>query len=45
MGYDITGSQNSQLLKVAKKIALEHHEKSNETGYPREVVGNEISLE
>lgn len=45
MGYDIIGDQNSKLLKVAKKIALEHHEKWNGTGYPRGLKGNEISLE
>lgn len=45
MGYDIIGDQNSKLLKVAKKIALEHHEKWNGTGYPRGLKGKEISLE
>lgn len=45
MGYDIIGDQNSDLLKVAKKIALEHHEKWNGTGYPRGLKGKEISLE
>lgn len=45
MGYDIIGNQNSTLLKVAKKIALEHHEKWNGTGYPRMLKGKQISLE
>jgi len=45
IGYDIIGNQSSKLLKVAKKIALEHHEKWNGTGYPKKLKGNEISLE
>ncbi len=45
IGYDIIGNQNSKLLKMAKKIALEHHEKWNGTGYPKKLKGNEISLE
>jgi putative two-component system response regulator len=45
IGFDIMGNQTSKLLKVAKKIALEHHEKWNGAGYPRRLKGNEISLE
>lgn len=45
MGCDIIGDQNSKLLKIAKRIALEHHEKWDGTGYPNNLKGNQISLE
>lgn len=45
MGYDIIGPQSSKILKVASKIALEHHEKWNGKGYPKGLKGIDISIE
>lgn len=44
IGAEILGGSNSALLNVAKKIAFEHHEKWNGTGYPLGLKGEEINL-
>ena len=43
-GYDIIGDHPSQLLQIARQVALTHHEKWNGKGYPRGVRGEEIPL-
>lgn len=45
IGKNIIGNQSSDLLKIAAKIAFEHHEKWDGSGYPRRIKGVEISLE
>jgi len=45
MGGDILGSQESELLKMAKVVALEHHEKVDGSGYPNHIEGDTISLQ
>ncbi len=44
-GYNILKGSDSSLLKIASKIALEHHEKWDGTGYPHGKRGEEISIE
>jgi len=44
IGYDIIGDTNSDLLKYAKIIALEHHERWNGEGYPKGLKVNEINI-
>lgn len=43
-GAHILGDGNSEILKMAKVIALGHHEKWNGSGYPRGLQGEEIPL-
>ncbi len=45
IGADILSGYDSGLIKVARNIALTHHEKWNGLGYPRSLVGIEIPLE
>ncbi len=45
IGADILSGYDSGLIKVARNIALTHHEKWNGLGYPRGLVGIEIPLE
>lgn len=43
-GADILGDASSPLLKLAKEVALTHHEKWNGKGYPNGLRGEEIPL-
>ena len=43
-GYEILKGGDSELLKVASLVALEHHEKWDGTGYPYKKKGKEISI-
>jgi len=44
IGYDILSNSNKPILKIASKIAHEHHEKYDGTGYPRGISGDEIGV-
>ncbi len=44
IGAKIIGDHEYDLLKVAKIIALEHHEKWDGTGYPRGIKGEKINI-
>lgn len=45
MGAEILGAQPSELLQMAKMIALTHHEKWNGKGYPEGLAGEVIPIE
>ena len=45
MGGSIIGDHPSDLLRLARSIALTHHEKWDGTGYPNGLKGEEISIE
>ncbi|MGE8719714.1 HD domain-containing phosphohydrolase [Leptospira terpstrae] len=45
IGAEIIGDHNSSLLKLAKSIAITHHEKFDGTGYPFQLKGEGIPLE
>jgi putative two-component system response regulator len=44
IGADVIGDDSSELLQLAKEIALTHHEKWNGLGYPNKLAGEEIPL-
>ncbi len=44
IGYNILKGSDSDLLKLAAVIALEHHEKWDGTGYPYGKKGEEINI-
>jgi putative nucleotidyltransferase with HDIG domain len=44
-GYELLKTSDKPLLQVAAKIAYEHHEKYDGTGYPRQLAGKAISVE
>jgi putative two-component system response regulator len=43
-GADIIGEHRSELIKMAREIALSHHEKWDGSGYPNGLKGEEIPL-
>ena len=45
IGADIIGEHPSGLLRMAREIALNHHEKWDGSGYPRGIGGAEIPVE
>lgn len=45
IGAEIIGEADSELLRLAKSVALTHHEKWNGTGYPNGLKGEAIPLE
>ena len=45
IGAKILENSTSPLLQLAHKLALEHHEKWDGTGYPYGLKGEEISIE
>ncbi|MBW8191085.1 two-component system response regulator [Neiella marina] len=45
IGAMIIGDHDSELLKMAKVIALNHHEKWDGSGYPNGVAGTDIPIE
>jgi putative two-component system response regulator len=44
IGAEIIGDHDSDLLKMAKTVAITHHEKWNGTGYPNGLSGEDIPL-
>jgi putative two-component system response regulator len=45
IGAEIIGDHPSELLQMARIVALTHHEKWDGTGYPHGLAGDEIPLE
>ncbi|MBF0327424.1 MAG: response regulator [Alphaproteobacteria bacterium] len=45
IGGDIIGEHGSELLTMARNVALYHHEKWDGTGYPHGLKGEEIPIE
>jgi len=45
IGFEILGTQETELLKTARMVAVEHHEKVNGKGYPNNMKGDEISIQ
>lgn len=45
LGYNMFKESNLELCKIAGKISHQHHEKWNGEGYPRGLIGEEISIE
>lgn len=45
IGANILGDDDSELITLAKTVALTHHEKWNGTGYPKGLAGEEIPIE
>ncbi len=45
IGAELLSNSDSELLRMAERIALSHHEKWNGTGYPNGLSGENISVE
>ena len=45
MGAEIIGEHDSPLLRMARTIALNHHEKYDGSGYPHGIAGEDIPVE
>jgi putative two-component system response regulator len=45
VGYEILAGSNSELLRMAARIALTHHERWDGKGYPRGLGEEEIPIE
>jgi putative two-component system response regulator len=45
IGYEILAGSDSELLRMAAKIALTHHEWLDGSGYPQGLKGEEIPIE
>jgi len=45
LGHGILCKSEQRIMQVAARIALQHHERWDGTGYPRGLAGEEISLE
>jgi putative two-component system response regulator len=45
IGAGIIGRHDSELLEMARTVALTHHEKWNGSGYPRQRAGADIAVE
>ncbi|WP_019556446.1 HD-GYP domain-containing protein [Thiomicrorhabdus arctica] len=45
IGANILGNSKSALIKLARTIALYHHEKVDGTGYPHGLIGDKIPIE
>lgn len=45
IGAEILGDDPSPLIRMARRIALEHHEKWDGSGYPNALAGEAISVE
>ena len=44
IGAEIIGDHDAEVLKMAKDVALTHHEKWNGNGYPQGLAGHDIPL-
>jgi putative two-component system response regulator len=45
VGHRILSDSDSELMQMAARIALNHHERFDGTGYPRGLAGDEIPIE